>query len=114
MAQTYHLGGITNTKLTFDDGKMHIEEHQDAEPILHYTHAMRNHRFSASACDGMLRHVAEVPAVDFYRWCREANVEPGSLDADLMLERKLADPANAKLLAAPSLRDPHIIIKGAR
>ena len=115
MAEREYLGGVTNTTLHFEhDGTMHVEEKQDAEPILDYTHAARNYRFGADACDGMLRHVAEVPMVDYIRWCRAANVPLWSKEADLVMEKQLADPANAKLLAAPKLRDPRIIMRGNR
>ncbi len=115
MADKEFIGGVTNTTLHFEaDGTLHIEEKQDCEPILEYTAAARNHRFDANVCDGMLRHVAEIPMVEYIKWCREANVPLWSKAADLIVEKKLADPAYAKLLAAPTLRDPHIIMKGAR
>lgn len=115
MAEKVFLGGVTNTTMIFEtDGTIHVEEKQDAEPILDYTHAARNNRFDADSCDGMLRHVAEVPVVDYIRWCREAGVAMWSREADLIMEKKLADPANAKLLAAPKVRDAHIIMRGAR
>lgn len=115
MADREHLGGLTNTTLHFEsDGTLHVEEKQDCAPILEYTKAARNNRFDASACDGMLRHVAEIPVVEYIKWCREAGVQMWSKEADLIVEKKLADPAYALLLAAPTLRDPHVIIKGLR
>ena len=115
MAHKEYLGGVTNTTLHFEtDGTLHVEEKQDCEPILDYTAAARNHRFDASSCDGMLRHVAEIPFVEYVKWCREAGARLWSKEADLIVEKKLMDPEYAKLLAAPSLRDPHIIMKGAR
>jgi len=115
MAERVYLGGVTNTTLHLEeDGVVHIEEKQDCEGILEYTHAARNNRFSASACDGMLQHVAEVPMVEYIKWCREASVQPFTPAADIVLEVKLRDPGNAKMLAAPKLRDPRIIMKGLR
>jgi hypothetical protein len=115
MAERVYLGGVTHTTLHLEeDGTIHVEEKQDCEPILDYTHAMRNHRFDAAACDGMLQHVAEVPMVEYIKWCREASVAPFTPAADIVVEIKLRDPANVKMLAAPKLRDPHIIMRGAR
>lgn len=115
MADKEYLGGVTNTTLHFEaDGTMHVEEKQDCEPILEYTKAARDHRFDATVCDGMLRHVAEIPMVEYIKWCREAKVRLWSKEADLIVEKKLADPAYAMLRAAPTLRDPHVIIKGLR
>lgn len=115
MAEREFLGGVTNTTLHVEaDGTLHIEEKQDAEPILEYTKAARDHRFDANVCDGMLQHVAEIPMVEYIRWCREAGVRMFSSDADLVVEKKLADPAYAKLRAAPTLRDPHILMRGKR
>lgn len=115
MAEKEYLGGLTHTTLHFEtDGTLHVEEKQDCAPILEYTEAARNRRFDANVCDGMLRHVAEIPVVEYIKWCREAGVRMWSKEADLVVEKKLADPAYAKLLAAPTLRDPHIIVKGSR
>lgn len=115
MAERVYLGGVTNTSLYLEeDGTIHVEEKQDCEQILDYTHAARNHRFDASSCDGMLQHLAEVPMVEYIKWCREANVQMFTPAADIVLELKLRDPANAKMLAAPKVRDPRIIMRGLR
>jgi hypothetical protein len=115
MADKVFLGGVTNTTLHFEsDGTMHVEEKQDCEPILDYTHAARNHRFDANVCDGMATHVAEIPMVEMLKWCREAGVQMFSREADFVIEKKLQDPQYAKFLAAPKLRDPHIVMKGKR
>lgn len=115
MADRLHLGGVTNTTLHFEaDGTIHVEDKQDAQSIMDYAAAGRNNRFSADVCDGMLRHVAEVPMVEYMNWCREAGVQMFSPEADIILEMKLRDPNNAKMLAAPNVRDPHIIMRGAR
>lgn len=117
MADREFLGGVTGTTLHFEqDGTMHVEEKQDVEPILDYTHAARNHRFGAHSGDGSMRHEAEIPMVVFIDECRKRGVEPriGSAEADLVIEAIMADPKYAKFRAAPSLRDPHIIMKGLR
>jgi len=115
MADKINLGGVTNTTMYLEnDGTVFVEEKQDAEGILDYTHAARNHRFDADVCDGMMRHVAEVPAVDYFKWCREANVTPFTPAADVVMELQLRKPENARLLAAPTVRDPRIIMKGRR
>ncbi len=115
MADKFRLGGITDTTMHFEnDGTIHVEEKQDAEGILDYAAAGRNNRFSADACDGMMQHVAEVPMVEYIKWCREANVRPFTPAADVVLELKLRDPGNARMLAAPKVRDPRIIMRGAR
>lgn len=117
MADREFIGGVTNTVIhTEQDGTMHIEERQDVEPILNYTHAARNHRFSADACDGMLRHEAEIPFVIFQEECKKRGVVPslGSKEADLVIEAIMADPKYAAFRAAPVTRDPHIIMRGRR
>ena len=115
MADSERLGGITNSTLHFEtDGTLHVEEKQDAEPILDYTAACRNDRFGADVLDGMMRHVAEVPMVLYIAWCREAGAPLFSQEADFVVEKKLADPYFAKLLAAPKLIDPHILMTGVR
>jgi hypothetical protein len=115
MADKVYLGGVTDTVLHLEsDGVIHIEERQDAAPILDYAHAARNHRFDANVCDGLMRHVAEVPMTMYIQWCRDAGVQLFSAEADLVLEKKLQDPQYIKLLAAPKVRDPRIIMKGLR
>ena len=115
MADKLYLGGVTNTTMHFEaDGTIHVEEKQDCEKILDYAAAGRNNRFSADTLDGMMRHVAEVPMVEYIKWCREANVQLFSAEADIVMEKKLQDMANVKMLAAPHIRDPRIIIKGSR
>jgi len=115
MAEKFVVGGITNTTMHFEeDGTIHVEEKQDAEGILDYAAAGRNNRFDANCVDGMMQHVAEVPMVEYIRWCQEANVGLFTPEADVVMELKLRDAANAKMLAAPKIRDPRVIIKGAR
>lgn len=115
MADKIYLGGITDTVLHLEsDGTIVTEERQDCEGILDYTKAARDHRFDADSCDGMLRHVAEVPMVKYIAWCREANVAMFTPEADVVLQLNLNKPENALMLAAPKVRDPRIIMKGVR
>jgi hypothetical protein len=96
------------------DGEIHVEHVQDVEPILDYTHAARNHRFDANSPEGFVQHYAEVPAVILMEWAREAGVGIFSNEMSVIMEKKLRDPANAKFLAAPKVRDPRVIMKGLR
>lgn len=115
MAHSEFLGGVTNTTLHFEtDGTLHVEEKQDCEPILDFTHAARNYRFDASTSKRDMRHVAEVPMVEMIRWAREAGVGIFSREMSVILEKKLQDPQYTKFLAAPKQRDPRIIITGLR
>ena len=117
MADREYLGGATNTTLHIEsDGSMYIEEIQDVEPILNYTHAARNGRFSADVCDGMLRHEAEIPFTVFQKECQRRGIPAnlGSKEADLVIESIMADPQYAKFRASPGMRDPRIIMRGLR
>jgi hypothetical protein len=71
-------------------------------------------RFSAASPEGFVAHVAEVPFVVLQEWAREAGVGLFSNEMSVIMEKKLQDPQYAKFLAAPKLRDPHVIMKGAR
>jgi len=117
MTNRIYLGGITNTVVhTETDGTVHVEERQDVEPIMEYAAAARNHRFSADACEGMLRHEAEIPFVIFQKECEKRGiaVRLGTPEADEVLNSIMADPQYARFRAAPTTRDPHIIMRGAR
>lgn len=117
MAERIDIGGVTNTRLHLEtDGTMHVEEIQDVEPIMDFAHAARNHRFDANACDGMLRHEAEVPFVIFQKECERRNIVPslGSVQANEVIEAILRDPQYARFLTAPKTRDPRVVMRGAR
>lgn len=115
MADKHYLGGVTNTTMHIEaDGTTHIEEKQDCEPIMDYAAAGRNNRFDADCLDGMAQHVAEVPAVIYLEECRKRGVTPFSAEGDIVMEWIIAQPQYAKFLAAPKVRDPRVIIKGAR
>lgn len=115
MADRIFIPGTVDAVMHVEsDGVIHVEHVQDVEPILDYAHAMRNYRFDAMSPLGTVGHVAEVPAVVLMEWAREAGVGLFSNEMSAVMEKKLQDPKYAKLLAAPTLRDPHIIMKGAR
>lgn len=115
MAEKIYVGGVTNTVLHLEtDGTIVAEERQDTEGILNYTHAARNNRFSAESCDGMLRHEAEIPMVVYQEECKLRGVAMFTKEADLVIESIMANPKYAKFRAAPTTRDPRIIMKGVR
>lgn len=115
MADRVYLPGAVDAIMHIEaDQTIHVEHVQDVEPILNYTHAARNHRFDAASPEGTFHHVAEIPAVMLMEWAREAGVGLFSPEMSIIMEQKLQDPKYEKLLAAPKLRDPHIIMKGAR
>lgn len=117
MAERDFLGGVTNTTLHFEDDKMIVEEVVDAEPIMDFAHAARNHRFSADAADGMLRHEAEIPWPIFIEECRKRGLPPtvfGSELGDMVIDAIVKDPQYAKFRTAPTQRDARIRMKGAR
>lgn len=115
MADKIFIPGAVDAVMHIEaDQTIHVEHVQDVEPILDYTHAARNHRFSAASPEGFVAHVAEVPFVVLQEWAREAGVGLFSNEMSVIMEKKLQDPQYAKFLAAPKLRDPHVIMKGAR
>lgn len=117
MAERDYLGGVTNTTLHFEDDKMIVEEVVDAEPILDFAHAARNHRFDSNACDGMLRHEGEIPWPVFLEECRKLGLPHtvfGTEIGDKIIDSILSNPAYAKFRAAPVQRDPRIRMRGSR
>ncbi|MES2958460.1 MAG: hypothetical protein V4792_09740 [Pseudomonadota bacterium] len=113
MAERTYLGGITNTVLHSEsDGTLIVEERQDCESILDHCAAMRNERFSDAGTE--FRELCTIPMTVLLEWCREAGVSPLSNEADFVIEKKLRDSMYAKLRSGPTVRDAHIIIKGAR
>jgi hypothetical protein len=117
MANKHFIGGTTNTVVhTEADGTFHVEERLDVEPIMDYTHAARNHRFSADALDGMYRHEGEIPFTIFQAECQRRGipVDPFSTEGAKVCDEILRDPQFACFRAAPTQRDPRIRIKGLR
>lgn len=116
MADRQYLGGVTDTVLHWEtDGSVTIEERQDAQPILDHAERLRNGRFSAeTACEGLLRHEAEIPVVVYLAECRRIGAQPFTRAADVAIDNLLNDPLYARLRVQPKLTDPHVIVKGAR
>lgn len=115
MADRIYIPGTVDAVMHVEsDGVIHVEHVQDVEPILDYTHAGRNHRFSGASPEGFVHHVAEIPFVVIQEWAREAGVGILSNEFSIIMEKKLQDPAYEKFLAAPKLRDPRILMKGLR
>lgn len=117
MAERFNLGGLTNTTLHIEsDGTTHLEEKLDAQNILDANAAERNHRFSAASPGGDIHGVARIPYTVLLQWSREAGLGNDIFGREFapIMEKKLQDPQYAKFLIAPTLRDPHIIVKGNR
>lgn len=115
MAERTYLGGLTNTTIHQEsDGTVIVEEKQDCQSILDRNQQKRDHRFNAASPSGEFHEVADIPMVPYLDECRKAGCAPFSKEGDLVMERMLMDPKYAKFISAPTLRDPHIIIKGAR
>lgn len=114
MGERVYLGGVTNTTLHFEtDGTMHVQEMQDCQDILDSNQRGRDHRFDAYSPDGFVQEVAEIPMVPYLQKCREIGQTPFA-SPDIAMELILKDPQFAKFLSAPKVRDPHVVIKGAR
>lgn len=107
-------GAVTAVMHLETDGVLHVEHVQDVEPILDYTAAGRNNRFDALSPEGFVAHEAEIPFVVLMDWAKEAGVGVLSNEMSFIVEKKLQDPQYAKFLAAPKLRDPHVIMRGLR
>lgn len=115
MADRLNLGGVTDTVIHSEtDGTVIVEEKQDCQDILDRNQAGRDHRFSADSPDGFVREVANIPMVPFLDECRKAGANPFGRDGEIVMEKMLVDPKYARFLSAPSVRDPHIIMRGAR
>ena len=115
MADKHFIDGAVPAVMHLEtDGTLHVEHVQDVEPILEYTQAARNNRYSGMSGEGFVGHVAEIPFVVAMRWAQEAGVRVLSPEWEKIAEQKLRDPDWRNLLAAPTLRDPHIIMRGSR
>lgn len=111
MKQVLQNGDVKETFIADEEGRFHIETVQDVEPILDFTKAGRNHRFSDAGQD--FQHVGEVPFVVALQWRKEGIDIFNPAHSDLVMQ-KLNSPEYAYLRVAPTLRDPRIIVKGNR
>ena len=115
MADKVFIPGTVDAVMHLEsDGVIHVEHVQDVESILDYTHAARNHRYSAVSPEGFVAHVAEIPAVILMEWAKEAGCGLFSNEMSVVMEKKLQDPQYAHFLAAPKVRDPRIIMRGLK
>ena len=113
MAERTFLGGFTNTVLHEEsDGTIVIEERQDCESILDLNARKRNEQFSAPTA--FAQEAFNVPMVKVLQWQRECGAAMFSDEHMAYMEAQLRLPENAKMSAAPKLRDPRVIIRGAR
>jgi hypothetical protein len=114
MTERINLGGVTNTTIHIEqDGTTILEEKQDCQDILDRNQKKRDHRFDSRSPEGFVHEVAEIPMVPYLEMCRKIGQQPFSTP-DVAMELILRDPEFAKFLTAPKLRDPHVIIRGAR
>lgn len=113
MADRLNLGGVTGTVIHAEtDGTIFIEEKQDAQGIVDYNARRRNERFSSAGDE--FREVCTVPMVVLLQWQKECGHSLYSREFDGYMQAKLRSPEFAALRSDPGLRDPHVIIKGAR
>lgn len=104
-------GDVQETFIADEEGKFHIQTVQDVEPILDFTKASRDHQFAGGSGD--MQHVAEIPFVVALEW-RKQGIDVFNPAHSDMVMAKINSPEYAYLRAAPTLRDPHIQIKGIR
>jgi hypothetical protein len=115
MADRDYLGGPTNTVLHWEsDGTLHVEERQDSQAILDKNARLRNERFDSWSPEGTVREEFNVPLVVLLQFQKECGHRMFSREYDEYMDKKLKAPEFAYLVSAPKMRDPHIIMKGAR
>lgn len=113
MADRIYLGGMTNTVLHCEaDGTIVVEEKQDAQSILDQNARKRNERFAGKSGD--FQESFDVPMVLLIRWQQECKQPMFSDEHMAYVDAKLRMPEFQYLTVAPKLRDPHILITGAR
>jgi hypothetical protein len=113
MTERIHLGGFTNTTLHLEeDGSLTIEEIQDVEPLLDQNARKRNERFAGGS--GEFQEAFDIPMTLVLQWQRECGLPMLGEGHMAYMNAKLKQPEYAYLTTAPKLRDPHILIKGAR
>lgn len=114
MSERISLGGVTNTEVIFDDGKIHVVEQQDCQAILDSNQRKRDHRFDSWSPEGTVREEFQIPMTVLWQFKLECGHDLFTPEFDAYMNHKLAQPEFKYLVAAPTMRDPHIIIKGAR
>lgn len=114
MAERIQLGGLTNTEVVFEGDKVHVVEQQDCQSILDANQRKRDHRFDSWSPEGTVREEFDIPAVVLWQFHLECGHALFTPEFDAYMNRKLKEPEFAYLVSAPKLRDPHIVIRGAR
>lgn len=115
MAERDYLGGATNTVVHWEsDGSAIIEEKQDCQAILDSNARGRNERFDSWSPEGTVREEFTIPFVVAHKMELDSGLKMGSPEFDVYMDKRLRDPDLAYLISAPKVRDPHIIIRGAR
>lgn len=115
MTERIHLGGFTNTTIHREsDGTVIVEEKQDCQSILDANARKRNERFSGASPDGFVQEAFDIPMVLVHRWQLECGHRMYSKEHMEYMNQRLKLPEFSYLVSAPKVRDPHIIIKGAR
>lgn len=113
MAERIYLGGMTDTVIHQEaDGTIVVEERQDCQAILDANARKRNERFHAGS--GFAQEAFDIPMTEVLRWQIECGAPMFSAEHMAYMDAKLRMPEFAKLATAPTLRDPHIIVKGSR
>lgn len=113
MADRDYLGGFTNTVIHREsDGTVIVEERQDAEPILNRNARKRNERFAGKSSD--FQEEFDIPMVLVLAWQRECGAQMFSEEHMAFMNMKLRSPEFQYLTTAPKMRDPRVLISGAR
>ena len=115
MTEKYRLGGVTNTTVYQEsDGTIHVQEFQDCQSILDSNQAKRDHRFDSWSPLGTVREEFQIPMVLVEKWRQECGHPMFSEEHMAYMDRELKKPEYAYVSAAPKMRDPHVIVRGAR
>jgi hypothetical protein len=115
MTERTYLGGMTDTVIHEEsDGTIIVEERQDCQSILDSNARKRNERFSSSSPEGFVQESYDIPMVLMHRWALECGHALFSKEFEEYMNRQLKQPEFKYLVSAPCLRDPHIIVRGAR
>ena len=115
MTDRLYLGGVTDTVIhTETDGTVIVEERQDCEDILAHNARSRNHRFSSMSPEGGFQEAYNIPMTFVLKWQRECGAAMLSDEHMAYMDRMIRSPEFKGFNAAPTVRDPRIIIRGAR
>lgn len=92
MAEKLFLGGITNTTIAEEDGKIYVHDSVNAEPVLEYVKAANKANAENLVRRDEFTHEAKIPMTVFMEWCREAGVtDMFSEEAMNIYDKKMQD-----------------------